>query len=326
MSRMSDCFVSAVVPLRDEAAHLEAFLGRLHAILVEHYENYEVVLIDDGSTDGTALLMDDLLRRHEGVRYVRLSRRFGTEIAITAGLEMAIGDYMVVVMPESDPVESIPAMVSLARSRTCIVVGRMRNPRHSLAQRMARRVFHRLFPGIPRHTTYFIVASRQVVNSVNQIKDKFRYIKSLAVYTGFPIELFDYDAVDGGQRLTGRSFWKDLNMAIDLIVSSSTRPLRVVSLLGLGVSGINLLYMGYIVAIYFFKKHVAEGWVTLSTQNAVAFFVLNVVLATVCEYLGRVLVETQERPFYFVRDERCSLVAVPNQERRNIATTSSVPQ
>lgn len=330
--RDSSALISIVAPLSNDADIVAAFTSELHAMLSARYENFEIVLIDDGSRDATARVVDQLLKQFDGVRYLRLSRHFGLEIAIAAGFETAIGDYVVVMLPEVDPVNRVPDLIEHVRiSQGGLVLGQIENSRARTPylQATAYRAFYwfcnsvldlNLIP----NTTYFVALDRALLNSLNQIKDKFRYLKTLTMFVGSQPALFSYESAPRRGKEWKRGFFESMNLGIDLVVSNSVRPLRIVSLLGLTVSGVNLLYFGYIALIALFKKNVAEGWITLSTQMALAFFVLNIVLAVVCEYLGRVLLESKERPSYFVVEEKNSSVLIIDREKRRNVVNSTV--
>ena len=113
MTAVSSVFVSVVCRLRDERQLVEALLDDLTRVLRSHYENWEIVLVDDGSRDGTTARVKELLGRYEGVRLLRLSRAFGLDVALTAGLESAIGDVVVTLSAETDPPDIIPRLVDL---------------------------------------------------------------------------------------------------------------------------------------------------------------------------------------------------------------------
>ncbi len=324
--------ISMVAPICDDADILESFVDELYGCLSTRYENFEIVLIDDGSRDGTSRVIDGLLKRFDGVRYLRLSRKFGLEIAIAAGFETAIGDYVVVMLPAVDPVARVPEMIESVRtSNGGLVVGQLDPARSEVPwlQSIAYRGFYWLCNSVLdlnliAHTTYFIALDRALLNSLNQIKDKFRYLKTLTTFVGSKPVLFNYELAPRPGKALRRGFFESVNLGIDVVVSNSIRPLRIVSLLGLTVSGVNFLYFGYIALIALFKQDVAAGWVTLSTQIALGFFVLNIVLAVVSEYLGRVLVESKERPAYFVVEEKNSSVLIGNRENRRNVVSSTV--
>ena len=329
MIREKDCLVSLVAPLHDDAAIVASFVEDAYAVLSSHYENFEMILVDDGSRDGTRKVVETLLSRFDCIRYIRLSRRFGYETAISAGFEAAIGDYVVVLLPEFDPVDSIPKVVGILRNSNDLVIGRSRKPLYGLPYRAFQNLFVRacrafLDIELTPHTTYLMGLTRSTLNSLNKIRDRFRYVKSFSQYLGTAPVLFDYELLSRSGKRWGRTLYEAINLGIDVVVSNSIRPLRYISLLGLAVSGFNLAYFVYIGLVNFFKKNVAEGWTTLSTQNALSFFVLNLVLAVVCEYLGRVLLESKDRPLYFIAEERNSSVLISEKDKRlNIVSAST---
>src|SRR5262245_33093838 len=142
----SDCFASVVAPLHDDADIVEGFVRDVLAVLEEHYANYELVLIDDGSTDDTAARVDALLERERCIRLVRLSRSFGRDVAISAGLDTVIGDFVVVLVPESDPPALIPEFIERCRRGAGIVYGiRARRPAEPLYLSIGTRVFYWYF-------------------------------------------------------------------------------------------------------------------------------------------------------------------------------------
>ena len=323
---IADCFVSVVMPVRNEERHIESVVRETTAILRAHYENYELVLVDDGSTDATAGRISALLGEIDCVRLVRLSRHFGHDVAIFAGLDTVIGDYVVTAMPVVDPPELIPAAVELARRNRGIVAGMHSAPRRrSFTAAAGARLFYFianrfLALNIPEHSTDFRVFTRQAVNAVLQIKEKFKYLRVSLTYIGFPLQPFPYEQRRRDDRREGRSFVESVELAMNAMVASSTRLLRIVTWLGLVASALNVMYMGYIVMIAIFKKNVAEGWITLSAQHAGMFFFIFIILIVLAEYIGRILAESQDRPSYYVLEEKSSSVLLSNRERRNVVT------
>ncbi len=328
MSRVASCFVSVVVPLYNDAALIDAFVEETAAVLEAAFEHYELVLVDDGSTDDTVARVRELLGRVVGLRLLRLSRNNGHDIALSAGLDGAIGDYVVTLLPSYDPPKQIPAMVELSMREDAVVYGTCRRvPGDSWAVALGRRLFQRLSTrmlDIPlqKDATVFHVFPRAALNAMLQLKDKVRYLRLFAPLVAPKIVPFPYQP-EVRSRVRGRGFFASMGVATDIIVSNSVRPLRAVSALGLLGSFLNLLYIGYVFAIAIFKKEVAEGWVTLSLQNAGMFLLLFMILTVLSEYLGRVLAETKNRPLYHVLEELNSSVLLPPDERRNVVTESA---
>jgi glycosyltransferase involved in cell wall biosynthesis len=320
----ADLFVSVVAPLHDDGDIVDAFVDETMRMLSEGYTNYELVLVDDGSRDDTVERASAQLRRYSCIRLIRLSRRFGQETAISAGLDSVIGDYVAVVLPDSDPPGLVPALVERSRSGTGIVFGIRRNRRgEPLWLRFGAGLFYGICNRLlglqlPRNSTHFRVLSRQALNAVVQVKDRTRYLRTLSAYVGYGNQGFEYDPATRRQPPRHKSVVESITLAINIVVANSTRPLRLVTWLAMLISGLYLLYMGYIVLIYLLKPRVAEGWVTLSLQSAVAFFFLFLILTVLSEYLGRLLGEVKEGPLYYVLEERNSSVLIADEERRNV--------
>jgi dolichol-phosphate mannosyltransferase len=330
MTAVSDVFVSVVAPLQDDGDLVEAFVAEVTGVLEAHYTNYELVLVDDGSRDDTPARVDAILRRHKCVRYVRLSRRFGAEIAITAGLDTVIGDFTVVMLPDSDPPELIPEMVARARGARGVVFG-VRSGRSGQPwwARAGARLFYglgnRLFGlDLPPDATHFQVLSRQAVNAVTRIKEKYRSLRLLSFHVGYDNDRLAYAPRWRRGHPRVRGIAESISLAVGIVVAHSTQPLRFVSGLGLLASTLNLLYMFYVVGVYLLKPGVEPGWTTTSLQLSSMFFLLFLIMTVLTEYVGRILDESKDRPLYHVVEERNSNVSVADAERRNVVKESLV--
>jgi glycosyltransferase involved in cell wall biosynthesis len=324
-----DVFVSVVAAVRNDAVIVQDFIRETLTVLDGTCAYYELLLIDDGSTDGTVQRVQDLLDTLPCIRLIRLSRHFGDEIAVYAGLESAIGDYVVTLMPATDPPSLIPELVETVMRSGGIVIG-VRNSarREPFTSRLGAKLFYAIcnrFLGleVPEQSTHFRALSRRALNALLQIKDKYRYMKVFSTYIGYQHQTFAYGpAARPGSAAPQRGFRTSVNLAVNVMVANSTRLLRLVTGLGVVASGLNLLYMLYIVGIALFKKHVAEGWITLSAQNAGMFFFICIILSVLGEYIGRILAETQDRPLYYVMEERSSAVLVLEPQQKNVVTES----
>uniref|UniRef100_A0A832I6P9 Glycosyltransferase n=1 Tax=Eiseniibacteriota bacterium TaxID=2212470 RepID=A0A832I6P9_UNCEI len=324
----SDCFASVVAPLYNDADIVEAFVRDVIEVLKRTYENYELVLVDDGSTDDTAARVTALLDRERCIRLVRLSRRFGRDVAISAGLDTVIGDFVVVLVPESDPPELIPEFIERCRRGAGIVYGiRARRPAEPFYLSVGARLFYWYFNHIigvdlPRNSTDYRAYSRQSVNAITRIKDRLRYLRTFGAYVGFGGQPLVYEPRPRRARVRGRTPGEALALAINMTVANSTQPLRLVSLAGLALSALSGLHVLYVLAARLFSAHVAEGWTTQQLYVSVMFMFLFVILAVLCEYVGRLLGEVVERPLYFVLEERTSSVLLVDEQRKNVVTRS----
>jgi hypothetical protein len=160
------------------------------------------------------------------------------------------------------------------------------------------------------------------VNAVTRIKDRNRYLRVLTASVGYAARALPYEPLARHGRPKHKTLAESVSLAINLMVTQSTHPLRLVSWLGLGASVVNLGYLGYVVAVYLLKSKVAEGWTTLSLQVGGMFFLVFLILSVMAEYLGRLMEETRERPLYHVLEERSSNVLLADPERRNVVAES----
>ncbi len=328
MTMVSDVFISLVVPVQDDADVLDAFVREAAEVLEGRYANYELVLVDDGSTDGSGAVAARLLESVKCVRYLRLSRRFGTEAAIAAGLDSVIGDFTVVMQPANDPPSLIPALVERARAGGGVVFGvKEGDPGGRPWSTVGTRLFwafgrRYLDLKVPEGAGYLQCLSRDAVNAITRMKDKYRSIRLMATEFGGHVATLGYQPVARRPVPRTRSFWASVDLAVGVMVTHSTRPLRFVAVLGLAASFANLLYMVYAVAVYLTRDDVAHGWTTTALQVSGMFFLLFLCMAVISEYLGRVLEESRDRPIYHSVEERNSNVMVRDTERRNVVAES----
>jgi len=324
----SDCLVSVVVPLSNDEASVEAFVSAVTGVLRPNYAYYELVLVDDGSSDGTVDKVSALLATVEGIRLIRLSRKFGTEIAIASGLSAVIGDFVVVMLPEPGLVELIPEMVRRAQGGHDVVFGVRRSRRGDPRWLKVGASFFYWFCikvlglDIPQNASEFQVLSRRAVNAILQIKDKYRYLHILSAYVGYVREYFAYELESGHGRRRTRGLVEAMNLAIGIIVTNSIRPLRLVGWLAACVSALSGMYFGYVAVLRILGRQTGEAWGTVALLTAGMFSLVLMVLAVLSEYVGRILDESRDRPLYHIREEKTSSVLLTDRGRGNVVMAS----
>ena len=320
--------ISIIVPLHQDAPLLEQFVNELDATLSSSFRFFEIVLVDDGSTDHTPSVVKEILKRTQRVRYLRLSRSFGREVALSAGIESAIGDYVVTLDPRTDPVKPLPEMIAACRKTGGVVHGIAANPlTRSVPREWIGRLFRsycrkRLGVDIKRGVSDLRVMSRQAVNALLQVREQSRYLRVLTLMLGYHHEFFPYELSPrpGAERRT--SWREDISTAIDLLAANTRHPLRLVTVAGLLGAGLNLVYAIYVVTIYLTKPNVVQGWTTLSLQQSGMFFFVCLILAVLSEYVGIILGEVRSRPLYFVAEEANSSVLLEDTVHSSIVGES----
>jgi glycosyltransferase involved in cell wall biosynthesis len=321
----NDTLVSVLTVVENDASIATAFVEETSRVMSENYRYYELVIVDNNSSDGSDFLIQTLQKSIPNVRLLRLSRTHDVEIAITAGLDNCVGDYVVVLNPRYDPSDLIPEMLEKAISGYDVVIAERecRNDQPFLQRQLAvlfYRIASRLlgYPLQP-NATHFRVFSRQVVNSISRIGNKNRYLKYLNALVGFKQTHITYQRKYRGELRRDEGILRSMVAGVDLIISNSAVPLRIASLLGFCSSALSLLYTGYVLVITLVKQKIAEGWITTNLMNSTMFFLLFLILTILSEYVARILDEARERPLYFVAYETHSIVSTFSVEKKSKA-------
>jgi len=306
-----DLIITVVVPVRDRADYIAPFLDRLDQVLERSFASFEVIVVDDGSVDGTGEVIRSRITRQPSLRLLVLSRSYGHEIAVTAGLDHAIGDFVAVVSGElHDPVEMLPALVERAREGADVVY--VRTSRFSVGEGLAARTLARLFYWASRRLTGlevredasdFQLLSRRVVNSLTRLKEHNRVLGMLVAYVGH--KAVGVDPPAGGQLMarTWPGLRKRLHRALDATIAFSDRPIRYASAFSLGVSLLALLGVVAVIAEHSLTAGLPSGWASLMVTQLGMFSLLFLVLAVLSEYVARIMTESKQRPLYYVREE-----------------------
>ncbi len=300
--------VSLVVPILNEVETLPAFHARARDALVEAGEDYEMVFVDDGSTDGSLDVLRALAADDPRIRVVSFSRNFGHQTAVTAGLHRAAGDHVAVIDGDlQDPPELVPKMVARAREGHDVVYAVRRSRAEGLPMRTAYRVFYRLlrrvsYLDIPPDSGDFAVMSRRVVDLLNEMPERDRFVRGIRAWVGFRQTGYPYDR---DERYAGTSkypFGKLVRLASDGLISYSYLPLRVVTQLGFVISLAAFLLMLVLIVLRIATGQLIVGWT--STLVVIMFLggVQLICLGTMGEYVGRIFDEVKRRPLYVVRE------------------------
>lgn len=306
--------LSIVVPVKDEDATIEHFLGRMVPLLDRLYAGasaeagWEILFVDDGSTDATLARIAAAHARDRRVRALSLSRNFGKEAALSAGLDHARGQAVVPIDVDlQDPPEAIGDMLAKWREGYEVVYGVRRNrSTDSWSKRMSADLYYRVhnllsLDKIPEHAGDFRLLDRVVVDVIRQMPERNRFMKGLFSWGGFRQTAVEYDRVSRTAGETKFRPWKLWTLALDGITSGSTIPLRVWSYIGVLIAFASLFYAAYLIAKTIIFGVDVPGYASLMV--AMLFFggLQLVSLGILGEYVGRILVETKQRPIYIVR-------------------------
>ncbi len=312
-SRAAAPVLSVVVPFHNEEETVDLFFERLEAVLSRLTPSYEIVCVDDGSQDGTLEALMRHQRRNGRIVIVELSRNFGKDAAISAGLDHARGRAIVFIDSDlQDPPELIEPMFAKWLQGHEVVYARRRERRSDgLVKRFTAWAFYRVYNAIaevpiPLDTGDFRLIDRKVADVLRQLPERTRFMKGLFAWVGFRQASVEYDRPERAAGRTKWNLWKLWNFALDGLTSASTVPLRVWSYVGLLIAAFSFLYALYIIGKTLVLGVDVPGYASLMT---VVLFLggLNIIATGILgEYLGRVHRETLQRPLYIVREVKAA--------------------
>ena len=316
--------LSVVVPIKDEIETLPELCRRLADVLTGELSDAEIVFVDDGSADGSARWIAERNADDARVKLVRLSRNFGHQAAVTAGLAHASGSAVVLMDGDlQDPPELIPALVAKWREGHEIVHTVKTRRQESWARRIAFRAFYRVIrllssdTDLPVQAGLFSLLDRRVVEELARLPERNRYLAGLRSWVGFRQASVEYERDARWSGAPRVSVARLFRLAFDGIFSFSNLPLRLATLLGLIVSLTAFLLMATILYLRLFTDLAILGWASLMTSILFLGGVILVTIGIIGEYTGRIYDEVKRRPLYVVA-ERLGLAREAELEDRRL--------
>lgn len=300
---------SVVIPVFDEEENLQSLYQRLSKVLKALFENYEIIFVDDGSSDDSLKVIKKLREADGRIKVISFSRNFGHQIAITAGIDYTSGGVVVVMDADlQDSPEVIPRLVEKWKEGYDTVYAIRESRKDSVFKRAIAFVFYRLLQrmsdiDIPVDAGDFRLMSRRVVDILKAMRERNRFVRGLVRWAGFRQSSIRY-ARD--RRYTGKSkytLWKLARLAFDGVTSFSRFPLRVATYLGLLVSLVSFLYTAKIIIDTLLFGRTVPGWTSLMAAILFLGGIQLVVIGIVGGYIGRVYLEVQQRPLYLIKEE-----------------------
>ncbi len=300
--------ISVISPVYKAERILPALCERLTAVLSAMTEDYELILVCDGSPDHSWDVMQRLVRDYPKLIVVNLSRNFGQHYATTAGMDLARGEWTVVMDCDlQDPPEEIPRLLAKAREGFDIVVARRMNRQHAWWKRQASRVFYRVFSALSgfqldSSVGSFRIMSRSVVDGFCSMRESYRMFAGLIEWLGFRTAAVDVQHAARYEGQTSYNLSRLMKMALDGMISFSNRPLYISIGAGLVLSAVSAGYGGLLIARYLFDPaaYSVPGW--LSSVTATTFLGGLILLnqGVLGIYLGRLYNQAKGRPLYVV--------------------------
>ena len=300
--------LSVVVPVYNEERVVTEMYQRLCRVMEPLQLPFEIIFVNDGSSDRTLAILSDLCERDKHVRLIDFAKNFGHQTAITAGMDYAEGEAIVVIDADlQDPPELIPQMIERWREGYDVVYGKRKERLgETFFKKVSSTLFYRLMRkmtdvDIPVDTGDFRLIDRKVCDALKTIKERNRYIRGIISWLGFKqigVEFIREKRFAGDTKYP---FSKMLKFAFDAITSFSLKPLKLSSYLGVLLSVSSFIYLLVVLYQKLFTDRTVPGWASTMVVNLFFNGIILMMLGIAGEYIGRIYDETKGRPLYVVR-------------------------
>lgn len=317
-------FISVVCVLKNAAGTISQYLNDLERLLKYSFTDYEIIIIDQASQDNTEEIIDSELERISCIRYIRLTQEVSRDVAMAAGAENAIGDFVVFLSHLTDPVDLILPAVQKCREGNDVIVGVVKDYNASLGYKLLRPYVGGILQKIinyalPAGATDFYCLSRRAINAVMNT-DRFHHKFSFRVScVGYPLETLEY--ICSSEKQSRKTVCNSFDRLFQLLIFNSTKPLRFISFMGFAGSVLTFIASLYTLLIKIFKENVAAGWATIMLFLSLMFAIIFIILALFGEYLGRMLDDNLNEKHYDVLFEKNSSVMF-EENRHNVLSDS----
>jgi glycosyltransferase involved in cell wall biosynthesis len=301
--------LSIIAPMYNEESNIDYFFETLMPVLIRLGLEYEIICVNDGSKDRTLAKLLTYHQDNPQIKIISFSRNFGKEIALTAGLHHTNGKAIIPIDTDlQDPPELIEGLVEKWREGYDVVYAvRRRRLGESSVKRFTANLFYRFInfisdTPIPKDTGDFRLFDRRVVEELNRIPERTRFMKGLFAWVGFKQVGIEYDRQPRHQGKTKWNYWKLWNFALDGITLFSTFPLRLWSYVGIIISLLSFVYASFLVVRTLVHGRDVPGYASIMVAVLFLGGLQLISLGVIGEYLGRVYAETKRRPLYIINE------------------------
>jgi len=316
MRKINNPKISIIIPVHNEKENLDWHHKKIIATLKKTNINYEIIYINDGSTDESINIIKEISDKDKETRYISFSRNFGKEAAVTAGFKKAIGDAVLVIDSDGQhPIEMIGQFIDKWQSGYDVVIGvRESNKGEGFIKSAGSKMFYTLLKlvdngreRIPGSTDFRLI-DRKIVDQYNNLTERNRVTRNLIDWLGFKRAIIPFDANARHAGIASYSYIKLVKLAIDGAIKHSTRPLKLIGLLGLIISFISFILMFFLIIETYLlldPMHLAIS----GTAFLAIFLSLLVGIVLACQgllalYIENIYIETQNRPLYIIDEEK----------------------
>lgn len=319
-----ETFVSVVLILDDVEHHaFGVYLKELQQYLDQRYSDYEIIIIDQNRKPLSHSVQDNLLNTISSIRWIKLAFPVEMDMALSAGIENAIGDFVLLLRPTVDPIEIIDDMVKESDEGYDVVTGIAERPRtigYKLVRPLSNQILHSIDYHIPKNATPVRCLSRRAINTVlrtGQLNHQF-FIK--VAKTGYPTKNYNYKLLNP-DVLKKQTLLSGVVRSMQLMIFNSTKPLRWISLLGILGSLSAFIFTIYSIVVNIIKDDVIEGWTSMVFFSSFLFMILFIILAFLGEYIARLLNENSSQMSYYISSEETSSIMLET-DRFNVLQQS----
>lgn len=302
--------ISIVVPVFNEQNNLELLYARIKKVFQNTDYRFELILVDDGSDDRSLEEIERLCQQDSAVKFLSFSRNFGHQIALSAGLDVADGNAVILMDADlQHPPEVIPALLDKWREGFKNVYTVRKAEKASLFKKYSSRIFYRVFHAltklnIPMNSADFRLLDRDVVLQVRKIHERNRFLRGLIFWTGFQSIGIDYEQAPRHAGHVKYDFKSMLLFAIDAVCSFTITPLYIGVLAGALVALLGFVYGGYALYIYVFTGTSVPGWASIISLLGILGGIQLIVIGLIGIYVGKIFEEVKQRPLYIIRSAR----------------------
>lgn len=297
--------ISVVLPVFNEAENLSELYRRLSETLSQ-FQTYEILFVNDGSTDRSAEIITEIHTQDSRVKLLNFSRNFGHQAAISAGVDYSKGNAVVLMDADlQDPPELLTTMLEMWRGGAEVVYAVRQNRKEFFLKRAAYFSFYRILQklaniDIPLDSGDFCLMDKKVVNHLKALPEKTRFIRGLRSWVGYKQVALQYERDERHAGVAKYTFKKLVKLAFDGIISFSSFPLRLASYVGFLTCLAGALYLLFAVGFFIFKHTAPAGWTSIIAIILIVGGMQLLVLGVVGEYIARIYDESKQRPTYLV--------------------------
>lgn len=300
---------SFVVPAYNEEKNIGILYDKLCNLMAEISQNWELIFVNDGSRDRTLDILKDLAKNDKRVKYIDLSRNFGHQAALTAGLDVCTGDAIISMDCDlQDPPEVVVKMIKKWKEGYAIVYARRQNRQDNFLKKYTAIWYYKLLDrfasvNIPRNVADFRLIDRKVLDKLSGMKEQSRYLRGMVAWLGFKYTFVDFDRPERLHGEAGYTWEKSIKLAMDGIMNFSMLPLKLGFLLGVFAIILGTGFLSYMIfdSVFYNTRYELIKWLTVVIF--MAFGVQFILIWILGEYVGRIYEESKDRPVYIINEK-----------------------